>query len=472
MKKIYLFLFLLVLLTPVFSADRDEKDWTDEYSPLFLYGLGLTEAQISNIALWGFNRYVTQADYGMISFDSMRTNLTNPWVWDQDEFAVNHMGHPYQGALYYGAARSSGNGFWSSLSITALGSVSWELLMETETPSINDLIVTTMGGVSFGEMLFRLSDVVLYGEEGTIDNPGVFRWIGATALSPMTSLNHGLLPGRPPEARDVSGFSSLTLGYSFADVSFLPRPDSILKANGFSLTYNLLLDYGSPFIKKGQGAPFDWFSLRTGAGLNFNNELFLTLFTAGHLGGWTLYGKKDHVRNQLGFYLHYDFIYNRIINLGANSIGPGWIRTSQRGKWTLDTRVYLNLVAMGASDLIYLKYNDIVNEPPDYERRNYSLSSGVNLKAGLYANRDRKTWLDLVYNGYNLYIIDASVPDSGAGGKEIIGSLDLALRQKMGKNLYLGLQGTIYHKESFYHEPLLDIDELLWKTGISTGFRF
>ena len=34
--------------------------------------------------------------------------LHGPWVVDQDAFAVNQFGHPYQGSMYYGFARSAG----------------------------------------------------------------------------------------------------------------------------------------------------------------------------------------------------------------------------------------------------------------------------------------------------------------------------------------------------------------------------
>ena len=472
-RIIYILLILSSFCLPlsIFAEDRDEIVF-DDYSPFFLYGIALVETQIANTTLWGFNRYISQSDYGMITIDSMRTNLTNPWVWDQDEFIVNHLGHPYQGALYYSAGRTLGNGFWASASLTALGSISWELLMETETPSINDFIVTTLGGISVGEMFFRLSDNILHGEDGEILKPNVFRWIGATLRSPTTSLNHALFPGRPSETSNISGFSFLGAGFSQASVSLLPRPDILLEKQGLSLSYYLHLNYGSPFLKPKQSVPYDWFSMKFRGGLDLGDEIFLDFFSEGYLYGRTLYSKKESVRNQLGLYLHYDFIYNRIINLGANSIGPGWIRSSSLGKnWTMENRLFLNFVAMGASDLVYLKYNDIVNNPPEYERRNYSLSSGSNLKAGFHFSRKETLFLDLEYSFYNLYIIDASVPETGSGGIELIGIADLKGKYMFGKYWFVGLGGSLYHKESYYKQ-FVDLDELMWRAEVFSGIRF
>ena len=150
------------------SPAAETKEVSESYGkdgkPYVAAAIG--EMLFSNAALVLFNRFVLKKDYAMISFDSMYKNLTNKWVWDQDEFSVNHIGHPYQGSFYYTAARSNGLNPWWSFLNTVAGSVTWELFCETETPSMNDLIVTTMGGFSLGEMLHRLSS------SKQIPNPG------------------------------------------------------------------------------------------------------------------------------------------------------------------------------------------------------------------------------------------------------------------------------------------------------------
>lgn len=464
-----LILLLLIPVLPVLSQETRSTPPEELHSPLFLYGVGLTEAMLSNNVLWGFNRYIAQSDYGMISWDSVKTNLTNPWVWDQDEFAVNHLGHPYQGSIYYTAGRSSGNGFWSSASITLMGSLTWELLMETETPSYNDLIVTTIGGVSFGEILFRLSDVTLHGEDGTIGNPGALRWIGATVMSPTTSINHWILPGRPAVIAPVSGITFAGAGYSQFNVDYLPREDGLYTESGFQADYSLQLEYGDPFTH-GNRLPYDYFSLSTGAGLSLNSELIMTLFTEGLLWGKPFWGEKS--RQLLGLFLHYDFLYNRIINLGSNAMGLGWLFESPMGKnWKFRSGLHAGFIFMGASDLIFLKYQDLYEDPPDYERRNYSLSIGANSKLDLQFSRKDRLFLDLRYRVYNLYIIDSSVPDEGSSGKDLVGAVSVSARHMIGDRWFAGVQGAFYHKESYY-DNYYDLDELLWKYTLFTGVTF
>jgi len=45
-----------------------------------------------------------------------------PWGVDQDSFAMNQSGHPYQGSMYHGFARSAGLNYWESLFYDNVGS--------------------------------------------------------------------------------------------------------------------------------------------------------------------------------------------------------------------------------------------------------------------------------------------------------------------------------------------------------------
>lgn len=108
------------------------------------------------------------------------------WVHDRDPFNVNQFGHPYQGATMYGFARSAGQGFWTSLIYSDVGSFAWEIAGETTPPSINDIITTGQAGSLLGETFYRLADLV------SKDNPGKHAfWHGllADVLSPPRALN-------------------------------------------------------------------------------------------------------------------------------------------------------------------------------------------------------------------------------------------------------------------------------------------
>jgi uncharacterized protein DUF3943 len=133
-----------------------------------------------------FNRhFVDSEEYGS-DFHSIGDNLTHPLVVDRDPFSINQLGHPYQGNLYFGFARSAGLDFWRSLAYTLGGSLLWETAGETTPPALNDHINTSIGGAFMGEAAFRMASLLL---EGGGERPGFWRELGAALLSPPTGFN-------------------------------------------------------------------------------------------------------------------------------------------------------------------------------------------------------------------------------------------------------------------------------------------
>lgn len=80
-------------------------------------------------------------------------------VWDSDQPLFNYILHPYAGAAYYMSARSQGFNVLGSLAYcTFISTVFWELGIEcfNEVPSIQDLIITPVGGMVLGEAFYLL----------------------------------------------------------------------------------------------------------------------------------------------------------------------------------------------------------------------------------------------------------------------------------------------------------------------------
>ena len=155
MKRPVLLVIAFVLCIPLYGQESGEKAAEGERnSGAFFFALG--ENILSNTLLYLANRYIAQEAWARVTPASMWENLTGPWEWDRDEYFTNQFGHPYQGSIYHAAARSNGFSFYEAILFDAFGSVSWELFFETNAPSINDLISTTLGGAALGEMFHRL----------------------------------------------------------------------------------------------------------------------------------------------------------------------------------------------------------------------------------------------------------------------------------------------------------------------------
>lgn len=81
-------------------------------------------------------------------------NVSEGPVWDNDKWYINWIGHPYFGGVYYQGARKSGYNQWNSFIYSALMSTFyWEYGIEAfaEVPSIQDLVITPVGGWIYGE---------------------------------------------------------------------------------------------------------------------------------------------------------------------------------------------------------------------------------------------------------------------------------------------------------------------------------
>lgn len=95
-----------------------------------------------NMGVWAFDRYIRKADFAYINMHTIKDNFKHGFVWDNDAMQTNMFMHPYHGNLYYNSARSNGYNYWQSGLFAFGGSFMWEMAMENEFPSTNDIIAT------------------------------------------------------------------------------------------------------------------------------------------------------------------------------------------------------------------------------------------------------------------------------------------------------------------------------------------
>jgi hypothetical protein len=119
------------------------------------------ELLIVQLIPWSVNRIVRDAEWADISLETWGRNLENPWQWDNNAFVNNQISHPYHGNLYYNAGRANGYDFWQSALWSFSGSLMWEYFAEVWAPAPNDLLNTSLGGITIGESMWRLSSLTL-----------------------------------------------------------------------------------------------------------------------------------------------------------------------------------------------------------------------------------------------------------------------------------------------------------------------
>jgi hypothetical protein len=363
------------------------------------------------------------------------------WVFDTDPFDINQFAHPYQGAMMFGLARSTGVSFWQSLIYNNAGSFIWKMAGETDLPSINDQITTGTAGAILGEALFRMASLLL--EEGGTD-PGFWRELGAAALSPPTGFNRLVFDDRFKAvfpSYDPATFMRLRWGVS----------TDLVKSN------NLLLDEGSTYTSKKQSEaildfsfayglpgkvdyeysrPFDYFSFEIATQTSAHTDDFLQdIMIRGMLYG-TDYAVGENYRGIWGLYASYDYIAPPIFRISSTAVSVG---TTEQ--WWLSRSV-----AMQGSALAGVGFGAAGTIPLADGQRDYHF--GVTPQ-GLLALRfifGRRTMLDFTARDYYVSGTDS---DNQNGSEQIFRG-DLGLTVRLFQHQAIGIEYVESHRDSHY----------------------
>jgi hypothetical protein len=242
------------------------------------------------------------------------------WVVDQDPFAINQLGHPYQGSMFHGFARSAGLDYWEALLYDNVGSYLWKMGGETDDPSINDQIATGISGSFFGEVLFRMASLVL---EDDGEKPGLLRELGATLLSPSTEINRLSFGDRFKPvfpSHDPATFWRFRLGAGLtSNLNNETGPSTI---NRTEATADFLMAYGLPG-KPGYNytRPFDYFHFEFTSLGTADNPVENVMIRGLLLG--KSYEAGGSYRGIWGLYGGYDYISPHIFRVSSTSVSLG-----------------------------------------------------------------------------------------------------------------------------------------------------
>ena len=267
-------------------------------------------------------------DYA-VSVGSIRRNLRSSWTVDADPFKINQLGHPYQGSMYFGFARSTGFDFWESAGYALAGSALWEIAGERTPPSRNDMVSTGIGGTFLGESLFRMANLLL--EKGGGMSP-LWRETAAAVVSPSTGFNR-YLQGRGPEtvfgSRGAEYYSRLQVGVM----------GSVQNVQGNSATAvrnetqaDFALDYGMPGNDGyAYRRPFDYFAFQSTVS---TANGFENVMTRGLLVGRDYKAGKDY-RGIWGLYGSYDYISPQTFRISSTALSLGTTGQWRRNDWVV-----------------------------------------------------------------------------------------------------------------------------------------
>jgi hypothetical protein len=342
--------------------------------------MALGQVTAMNGLVWGFDYLVQRKEVFEISPKTFARNLGRVPEWDTNTFGTNQLMHPYNGALYYGAARAEGFGPLASAAFTLVGSAQWEWLWETVTPSANDLYMTTLGGITLGESLGRLSAGIRQNRSGGL--LGIGQGLLAGFLDPGGSINRGVLGGTTPrEFLRPSIANRVTIGASSGSVSSTHGEKQPPQSAGTRGQFRLELEYGDRFASR-KPSFFDAFELDFQFGSGSNGVAIDELRVRGVL----LSGPRDRTgRGRSATYLDQEFEFSRnaAYSFGTQSFNASYRYqyVTRSGTWELGARMDARAIPLAGVSSEHangeLSRLGISSEPSGEIDRDYDYGSGV-----------------------------------------------------------------------------------------------
>jgi hypothetical protein len=393
----------------------------------------LGEGLFVNLFVWGYDRFLRAEEdryQFKVGWQSWGENLKNGFEWDDNDFVTNQFAHPYHGSLYYNAARSNGYSYWESIPFTFAGSFMWEYFGETHHPSMNDWVMTSVGGIALGETLYRLSGMLL---DNTATGSGrTWREIGGFAISPMRGFNR-LITGRssrvyanPPDRLPSFYGSRLTVGGRTLGQERLWDADTTRVYLDFDF------EYGDPFHGD-TDKPYANFNF--GLQINFNDQSGIGL---GRARGW-LAGTEVHAsdasQHLLAAFHHYDYINNSAYEFGAQSIGAALLsRFEAPSGLELRTEVHLKVLILGASKSDY----------PNFTGRDYDYGPGLGAVFRVVLGRGPQRLLEVSHEAYGLTAINGNTAQHVLNFTRVRANLPLTANDGLGIEYQLYLADRYY----------------------------
>jgi hypothetical protein len=308
-----------------------------------------------------------------------------------------------------------------------MGSLVWEYFAERDTPSINDLIVSAVGGAAFGEAGYRLA-IAFSDSNDTGTARGFFKELAAWVVNPMYMANKALF-GEPFTKRNKLPRTQLDLivrgglNYTFDDDErFSNFPHAYIGG---------VIRYGKPYDDTALYGPYDFFSVKVDGEVDYINPSW-DIFADAVLFGLKLF-IGDEARAVLGLYQQFDYLESLVYKLAANGAGTGFtmrIPTGSLGSVELYSHLY---GIFGVMDSRYSRW-----EIDNYDTKGF----GWSYKAGLKYLHEGYFSLSLNYFYYWLHVLD------GADWTNTVHIFTSTFEAYVAKDTSLGLELRYYNRWS------------------------
>ena len=458
---IYIFVLFQTFSEPVMNTENEE-----DFKVSYLTGISSIITPSLLIGSW--NRWVSKSSWAQVTWDDASHFYEHSWVWDTDWYWTNFVLHPYQGSLYYMGARNSNFNALGSTAIAFLGSGIWEYFFETNAPSKNDMIYTTLGGFAIGEMLYRLS----------IEGSNIWKPLGYI-LNPMR-LYSDFTTGHKPvgtfgNIQELSFRTYVNAAYGFTT----PQKDyhKIDETYPGFFGIELNVEYGDTYTHD-SNSPYSQFELEFGGGVGSpSGEGFkeaekkigynIHLFSNGMLWAREL-DTGNNTDTSIGFILDYDCIWQNFFNFTALAPGFAVKHRVNFENSRMEFQLHTDGILLGTTDFFYFRRNYV---KPDVFYCPYNYTIGAELVGKWKWLFEKGSIIDFTLHSYAMYDFYNQLQQKASIGWEFINYATLTYELPVSRKVYLGLENTLYMKKSLYkYYP--NVFSFMYGAGFYTKIRF
>ena len=422
--------------------------WGVRRSPGLAIGQLLVDLTIASF----HNEYVHDSNFVQVSPRTWWRSLEGGLEYDENKFDTNNLYHPWNGALFYSAGRSSGLGFWGSSSLAVAGSVLWECCGETLKMSRNDIVSTSLGGVAMGEMIHRLGSVILDNRD-----TGASRVLREASIFPVDIVRgfdrmlfrdqyRSQNPEEPLDWRPRRLGGLVSLGARRVG------NEGDLSGEGAKTApfLDLWVAYGSVFDNE-RRRPYDSFWMQTQ--VNFTDAVdpagLITI--RGDLLSKP-FGDPGSRTGAIALVQHFDYVNQRTFEFSAQSLALG---LSRRLGVSRSARLELHADLLGTvlgSVSSRFEFAQAAEKETEYRRTDWGPGLGARAEAILLVGETPV--VQATYRYQWLHVTNGT-PEDGGGADHDLQIAALRLRAPLGRRVGVGIDGELFMRRSHYGNPLL-----------------
>lgn len=451
-----------------------KKHWLTAIGGMLFFNLGLSS----------YNRWVLGSAWAQTGMDEWGHFWERELEYDRDWYWTNFVLHPYQGSLYYMSARGSNLNFLESFGVTLLGSAMWEYLCETNAPSTNDMIYTSVGSFAVGEMLYRLS----------LEADEISSLLGF-AINPMRLWTQAWTRQKPlgtkGNLREVSVKFGVGTAFTSTGIQRTKNPQhskheatEIFPAFGSAM---ISLVYNDPYTHD-SNVPYSQFEFNFGAsagvgsgeGANcayadIDEKLMYNIRI--DTDGLIFARSPDFSENTdttVGIVMEYKFDWHQFYELSA--LGPG-LAFNQRIRFNssnLEWQLHGAWNVLGTTDYYFYhrkRLNVITSE--NGVARNYNITTGPMMVFKARYITEKGSSISANFKGFAMYDFYAQLQDElpmASSGWEWIGVANLNAELAVSKKVRIGLGDEVYMKYANYKKAP-DVRQILNSGSVYTRLQ-